>query len=256
MSDSENAAGQTPDREDPLPSVSSGPEWDREQGGLPAGVQVGHFKLERELGRGGMGIVYLGRDIKLDRLVALKSVPLAVKRNHQTWLRLQREAKLLAQLNHPNIATIHEQMEDEKGHTYLILEYVAGQTLSTYIAQGLRDLRETMDLGRQIADGLGAAHEQGVVHRDLKPGNIMLTPQNRVKILDFGLAKTLDRHQEASPGLVTKTGGVKGTIAYMSSEQIRGERVDRRTDLWSLGVVLFELLTGRRPSPNHACNAF
>jgi len=194
-----------------------------------------------------MGIVYLARDTKLDRLVALKSIPAEIKGNSQTWLRLKREAKVLAQLNHPNIAAIYDQIDDVDGTAYLVLEYVPGQALAHALKQGPVDLSVAMSLAQQIAAGLAVAHAQGVIHRDLKPGNIMCTPDDHIKILDFGLAKTPDPLDSDAPQWVTQPGSVIGTVAYMSPEQINGEAVDVRTDLWSLGVILYQLFCGKHP---------
>ena len=163
------------------------------------GSQIGQFRIESELGRGGMGVVYLAHDSKLERAVAIKSLPPDVMDNPQVRLRLKREAKLLASLNHPNIATIHDVIEEKTGTGYLVLEYVPGETLGERIGRGQLELKETLSIAQQVAEGIAAAHEQGVIHRDLKPGNIKITPKGKVKILDFGLAKavgaeTADQH--------------------------------------------------------------
>ncbi|UCG56489.1 MAG: protein kinase [Phycisphaerales bacterium] len=214
---------------------------------LAAGSRIGHFEIEREIGRGGMGVVYLARDTRLKRAVAIKSLPPEVAGNPQVRSRLQREARLLASVNHPNVATIHEEFEEAGSETYLVLEYVPGQTLAEKIATGKLTLSETVSVACQIASALGAAHEHGVIHRDLKPGNIKITPEGTVKVLDFGLAKALEMETQSAKSTLTQVGRVMGTPAYMSPEQARGEPVDHRTDIWSLGVLIYEMLTGQLP---------
>ncbi len=229
---------------------SLAPASDREEtqivgGVLSSGSQVGHFRIEQEIGRGGMGVVYLARDTKLDRHVAIKSMPRASWGSATAQMRFQREAKLLASLSHPNIAVIHEIIEVE-GLTYLILEYVPGDTLAQRLVKGPLKLKETLSIGQQIAEAVSAAHEKGVIHRDLKPGNIKLTPDGRVKVLDFGLAKPV-REAVSRDTTITRDGQLLGTPTYMSPEQIRGKPVDHRTDIWSFGCVLYEMLTGKTP---------
>jgi serine/threonine-protein kinase len=155
------------------------------------GSQIGPFRIERELGRGGAGVVFLAHDTKLDRSVAIKSLPPEVKDNPKALSRFTREARVLASLNHPNIATIHDALEEVEGAVYLILEYVPGQTLAERIAKGPFKLEEVLTIALQIAEALAAAHEHDVIHRDLKPGNIKITPEGKVKVLDFGLAKVV-----------------------------------------------------------------
>jgi serine/threonine protein kinase/Tfp pilus assembly protein PilF len=210
------------------------------------GRKIGGFEIKEIIGRGGMGVVYLARDTKLDRPVAIKSMPAELQASSTAQARFQREAKLLASLNHPNIAAIYEIVEEKKSG-YLILEYIPGETLAERIANKPLKLEEALSIGQQIAEAVSAAHEKGVVHRDLKPGNIKIMPDGRVKVLDFGLAKTAvseGKHLEAT---VTQPGRVMGTPAYMSPEQARGNQTDRRTDIWSFGCLLYEMLTGRLP---------
>ncbi len=218
-------------------------------GTLPdlVGKKLGCFEVERVIGRGGMGVVYLARDTKLDRPVAIKSMPHELLANATVQMRFRREAKLLASLSHPNIAVIHDIIESDSGAAYLILEYVPGCTLAEQIAEGPVDLGAALSIALQIAEAVSAAHNKGVVHRDLKPGNVRITADNRVKVLDFGLAKAIRHEDAAGATTATHPGRMMGTPAYMSPEQIRGKTVDHRTDIWSLGCILFEMLTGQRP---------
>ncbi len=215
---------------------------------LEAGSQIGHFRIEREIGRGGMGVVYLARDTKLDRAVAIKSLPPELMADPRVRSRLGREARLLASLSHPNIATIHDEVQEAEGAMYLILEYIPGPTLAERIATGRLALDEALSIAHQTAAALAVAHEQGIVHRDLKPGNIKITPEGNVKVLDFGLAKAIEEAETQGPQTsVTQPGRVMGTPAYMSPEQTAGAPLDHRTDIWSLGVVIYEMLTGELP---------
>ena len=223
---------------------------------LLAGTPLGPYKIIAPLGAGGMGEVYRARDTRLGRDVAIKALPAAFAQDPERLARFEREAKLLASLSHPNIAGIHG-LQEVAGARYLVLEFVEGETLAAHIARGPLPVREAIEICGQIAAGVEAAHERGVVHRDLKPGNIMLTPSGAVKVLDFGLAKAngpglrdSDPDLSASPTLTlaaaTSAGVVLGTAAYMSPEQARGKSVDRRTDVWSFGCILYECLTGRQ----------
>jgi serine/threonine-protein kinase len=227
---------------------------DRPMGSVPA--RIGSFEVERELGRGGMGVVYLARDPRLERHVALKALPEAFLADPERRARLEREAKALAAASHPNIAGIFG-LESAGDRLYLVLEYVAGETLMHRISRGPLPLDEAFELAGQIAAGIEAAHEAGVVHRDLKPANVIITDEGQVKILDFGLAtgagKTPISGSEptlldspAQAFAATHEGVVLGTAAYMSPEQARGGRVDRRADLWGFGCILYEMLTGRQ----------
>ncbi|MHC4070830.1 MAG: protein kinase domain-containing protein [Planctomycetota bacterium] len=214
---------------------------------LGPGGQVGPFRIERELGRGAVGVVYLAHDTKLDRSVAIKGLPAEVMANPKARSRFSREAQLLASLNHPNIATIHEVLEEAEGVGYLVLEYVPGQTLAERIAGVRLKLQEALSIAQQIAEAVAAAHEHDVIHRDLKPGNIKITPEGKVKVLDFGLAKAVGGEALDEQSTVTEPGRIIGTPAYMSPEQARGQPTDKRSDIWSFGCVLYEILTGRVP---------
>jgi serine/threonine protein kinase len=217
------------------------------------GKTLGHYRVVQELGRGGMGEVYLADDISLDRKVALKFLPDAFTGDHERMARFEREAKLLASLNHPNIAAIYG-LEQAEGKRFIVMELVEGETLAQRISKGSLPVEEALGLCRQIAEGLEAAHEKGVIHRDLKPANVMITEGDKVKILDFGLAKALaDETQRVnssqSPTLteaMTRPGVILGTAAYMSPEQAKGKTVDKRADIWAFGCILYECLTGKR----------
>jgi serine/threonine-protein kinase len=212
-----------------------------------AGRKIGSFEVGEVIGRGGMGVVYLARDTKLDRSVAIKSMPAELQANSTAQLRFKREAKLLASLNHPNIAVIHDIIEQDAGSGYLVLEYIPGQTLTERIAHKRLELEDALSIGRQIAEALLGAYENGVTHRDLKPGNVKITPEGRVKVLDFGLAKASEQQDEKVASTITQPGRIVGTPAYMSPEQARGTPTDHRTDIWSFGCVMYEMLTGRLP---------
>lgn len=215
------------------------------------GEEFGHYRLERLLGAGGMGEVYLARDLTLGRDVAIKLLPTATSTDLEARRRLLREAQAIAQLDHPNICQVFDVGETSDGRAFIAMSYVEGRTLAERIKTGALPTREALALARDIADALGAAHARGIVHRDLKPQNIIVTPSGRPKLLDFGVAKLLVGSEQASTatttmGSATTPGVVVGTPAYMSPEQVAGQAVDGRSDLFSLGVVLFECLTGRR----------
>jgi len=223
---------------------------------LSSGTHLGPYQILSALGAGGMGEVYRARDTRLKRDVALKILPESFARDPERLARFQREAEVLATLNHPNIAAIHG-LEEADGVKALVMELVEGPTLGDRIAQGPIPVDEALPIAKQIADALEAAHEQGIIHRDLKPANIKVRPDGTVKVLDFGLAKALDPMAGVSPGAtasptitspaMTQVGVILGTAAYMSPEQARGKPVDKRADTWAFGVVLFEMLAGRRP---------
>ena len=215
--------------------------------------RIGCYNVTALIGEGGMGQVYQATDTKLNRQVALKILPEAFATDPDRLARFQREAQVLASLNHPNIAAIHG-LEDSEGTKALVLELVEGPTLADRIAQGPIPVDEALPIAKQIAEALEAAHEAGVIHRDLKPANIKVREDGTVKVLDFGLAKALGGDVGGDPSesptltaAATKMGVIMGTAAYMSPEQARGKSVDRRADVWAFGAVLFEMLTGRRP---------
>ena len=215
---------------------------------LGAGTVIGAYRTLERIGAGGMGEVYRARDTRLGREVALKVLPAHMGQHPDRVARLRREARVLAALNHPNIGAIYE-LEEQDGVSLMVLELVEGPTLGERIASGPLPLDEALRIARQLVDALEAAHARGIVHRDLKPGNVKLTPGGLVKVLDFGLAKVLrDEDDDAGPGppTLTSLGVVMGTAAYMSPEQVRGEPVDHRADMWAFGCVLYEMLTGRR----------
>jgi len=216
------------------------------------GKQLGSYEILSFIAAGGMGEVYRARDSQLGREVAIKVLPAEFTQDPERLARFQREAKLLAALNHPNIAAIYG-LEESDGIRFIVLELVDGQTLAERLAKGPRPIEEALEICYQVAEGLEAAHEKGIVHRDLKPANVKITPEGKVKILDFGLAKAFEGETPVadisqSPTLteeMTKSGVILGTAAYMSPEQARGKQVDRRADVWALGCLLFELLTGK-----------
>jgi Tol biopolymer transport system component len=212
------------------------------------GVSLGPYQIDALVGAGGMGEVYRATDRRLQRTVAIKVLLPALSAGPGFDLRFEREAQLLASLNHPNIGAIYG-LEDLDGIRALVLEYVEGPTLAERIEAGRLPVHESLALARQVAFALEAAHEKAIVHRDLKPSNIKITPDGVVKVLDFGIAKSADRGapSDAVTSPPTRTGQILGTAGYMSPEQARGRRVDKRTDIWAFGCVLFEMLTGRSP---------
>jgi eukaryotic-like serine/threonine-protein kinase len=206
----------------------------------PGGVFAGRYQISEELGRGGMGVVYKAVDNKLKRTVALKFLPFEWTYDAQAKERFVREAQAAAALDHPNICTVHE-IDEAEGRMFISMAFVEGESLKTKIERGLLKIDEALGLGTQVAEGLKEAHKKGVIHRDIKSANIMVTDSGQAKIMDFGLARV------RGGTLLTKEGMTMGTVAYMSPEQARGEEVDHRSDIWSLGVVLYEMLAGRLP---------
>src|SRR6516225_7404877 len=221
---------------------------------LAPGTRLGAYDIVSLIGQGGMGEVYKARDSRLNRDVAIKVLPADVAADHDRLTRFEREAQVLASLNHPNIAQIHG-VDDSSGTPALVMELVEGPTLADRIAKGPIPLDEALPIAKQIAEALEAAHEQGIIHRDLKPANIKVRGDGTVKVLDFGLAKAFDPvastagNATTSPTLsphATQAGLILGTAAYMAPEQARGKAVDKRADIWAFGCVLYETLTSRR----------
>jgi non-specific serine/threonine protein kinase len=214
--------------------------------------RLAHYRIMKPLGTGGMGEVYLAEDTKLKRRVAVKILPPQLAADPERLQRFEQEARALAALNHPNIVTIYS-VEEADGIHFLAIELVDGVTLAEKIPDEGMPLGPFFDLSVSLVDSLAAAHESGIIHRDLKPGNVMVSQDDRVKVLDFGLAKLrrnhvfADEESELSTDLLTGEGRVVGTVAYMSPEQLRGERLDPRTDIFSLGVLFYEMTTGIRP---------
>ena len=228
---------------------------------LASGTRLGFYEIVGAIGAGGMGEVYRATDTKLKRQVAIKILPPSLAADQDRLARFQREAEVLASLNHPNVAAIYG-IEDTGGVRALVMELVEGEDLSTVIARGPFPLTDALPIAKQIAEALEAAHELGIIHRDLKPANIKVRADGMVKVLDFGLAKALSQARTAgaaaadlanSPTItspaMTEKGLILGTAAYMAPEQARGRAVDKRADIWAFGVVLFEMLTGKRAFP-------
>ncbi len=205
------------------------------------GQTISHYKILEKLGEGGMGVVYKAEDTRLKRPVALKFLPAELTRDEESKERFVHEAQAASALQHNNICTIHDIDETDEGQMFICMDYYEGETLKKKIARGPMPVQRSIDTAIQVAEGLEKAHKQGIVHRDIKPANLMVTRDGVVKIVDFGLAKLAGKTR------VTKTGTTVGTVAYMSPEQARGEAVDQRTDIWSLGVLLYEMLTGQLP---------
>src|SRR2546429_1748502 len=231
--------------------------------GMLIGESIAHYKILSFLGRGGMGEVYLAHDTKLGRNVALKLLPRSLDTDEDHLRRFAREARSASALNHPNVSVIHEIGETEDGRRYIAMEHIEGVTLRQRLKQGPIKLAEAVHIAQQVAAALIAAHKAGVVHRDIKPENIMLRPDGYVKVLDFGLAKLTEKYalpsdSEAAtfPVFDTHSDHLIGTVYYLSPEQARRKPIDERTDIWSFGVVLYEMLVGRLPfsgdTPSHA----
>src|SRR5438132_4815335 len=217
------------------------------------GQTIGHYKISEPIGTGGMGEVYLATDIVAGRKAALKLLPLRFTGDAERLKRFEQEAHAVVALNHPNILTVYEIGEDHSIH-YIASELIEGETLRQSLMRGRMQLSEAVEIAIQVASALAAAHEAGIVHRDIKPENIMLRPDGYVKVLDFGIAKLAEQEvpvtiptDEALLLVETNLGSILGTVRYMSPEQAYGTPVDKRTDIWSLGVVLYEMVTGHAP---------
>jgi serine/threonine protein kinase len=205
------------------------------------GSTISHYRILGKLGEGGMGMVYKAEDLKLKRIVAIKFLTPSLTRDHEARMRFSQEAQSASALDHPNICTIFEIDQTEDAQIFMVMAYYDGQTLDKKIKSDQISLKESLDISIKISEGLSKAHKHGIVHRDIKPANIMVTEDGEVKILDFGLAKLADQAN------LTKEHTSLGTVNYMSPEQARGDLVDDRTDIWSLGVLLYESITGQFP---------
>src|SRR5213596_2032497 len=223
------------------------------QADLLVGQTFGHYRISKRIGIGGMGEVYLATDVTAGRKAALKLLPMRFTGDAERLKRFQQEAHAVVALNHPNILTVYEIGEDHSTH-YIASELIEGETLRQRLVRGRMEVGEAVDVVNQVASALAAAHRAGIVHRDINPGNIMLRPDGYVKVLDFGIAKLAEQEapatmpkDEALLLVATNLGSIVGTVPYMLPEQARGAQVDKGTDIWSLGVVLYEMITGHVP---------
>ena len=221
---------------------------------LGSGEKLGPYEIVSALGAGGMGEVYIARDPRLNRTVAIKVLPIHLSDRPEAQERFDREARAIASLNHPNICQVHD-VGAQDGTSYLVMEHLEGETLASRMLRGVLPLEQALRYGVEVADALEAAHRRGIVHRDLKPANIFIAAHGECKVLDFGLAKLEEETQApeantlTSPALLTSPGTALGTVAYMSPEQARGEKLDARTDIFSLGAVLYEIVAGKPAFP-------
>src|SRR5437016_4606544 len=219
---------------------------------LEPGQIILHYRIVEQIGQGGMGVVYKAEDQKLGRMVAIKALPAAATSDETARMRLVREARSASALNHPNIVTIHS-IDDSEDFTFVVMEYIAGETLGAAVKRERLTFPRLLEIALQICDAVGAAHAIGLIHRDIKPQNILINSDGRVKVLDFGLAKPFRPAAGAQTGMatlstdLTAAGMIAGTVAYMSPEQTRAEALDPRSDVFSLGCVLYEAATGRQP---------
>src|SRR4030095_3772734 len=210
---------------------------------------ISHYRIISKLGAGGMGEVYLGEDTRLGRKVAIKLLPLRSLGDEHARRRLLREAQAAATLDHPNICSIHE-IGEESGTSFIVMQYIEGETLAKRMSRKPVELTEAFEIAVQIADALAEAHSRGIIHRDIKPLNIMLSARGQAKVLDFGLSKTIEERgyiDSIAPTLLSEPGMMIGTVPYMSPEQVQGQPVDVRSDIFSFGVVLYELFGGVQP---------
>ena len=205
------------------------------------GRKIQHYEIVSKIGEGGMGVVYKAHDSKLDRDVALKFLSPHLGADESAKQRFIAEAKAASALEHPHICTVYDIGQSEDGQLYMAMPYYEGESLRERIARGDVAVLEALDIGVQLSGALSAAHDKGIVHRDVKPGNVMITPDGQVRLMDFGLARREDSTR------MTKTGTTLGTVAYMSPEQAEGRDVDGRADVWALGAVLYEMLAGKKP---------
>jgi TolB-like protein len=221
---------------------------------LSTGTRLGRYEIRSQLGEGGMGEVYLAADMQLGRPVAVKFLPAELMADEQANKRLRQEARAAATLDHPNICAVYEVSEAE-GRSFIVMQYLEGKTLEARIRSKLLELNDSIAIATEIADALAEAHSRGIIHRDIKPANIMITSRGQAKVMDFGLARLVAGAPESeakTQSLLTTPGTILGTVPYMSPEQVKGEKVDVRTDIFSFGVVLYEMLTGRQPFANRS----
>src|SRR5262245_38615077 len=236
--------------EEPVAALAAGVMGEQQVRAM-AGQRISHYEIVSRLGAGGMGEVYLAEDLKLARKVAIKFLPPTLMADEEARRRLLREARAAAALDHPNICTIYE-VGDEDGRSFIVMQYIEGETLAARIKRERLELSEALAIAIQVAEALQEAHQHGIIHRDVKPQNMMLTLRGQVKVLDFGLAKVVRERvvamEEADTlSLMSTPGAIMGTVLYMSPEQARGERLDVRSDIFSFGVMLYEMVAGRRP---------